>query len=146
MNERKLIQRLMLLDLNDLQKKTDCEFQLRRRMECATDEGIVKCVSCGAFGHYKTFDGGHFIPRQHKATRYMSANVWPQCKKCNKWLNGNHANYRENLVKKISKEAVEEMESVKNHENWKPMTYREWCIEIYLESKKINKNLKKVIN
>lgn len=144
MNEHKLIQRLMLLDLNDLQRKTDKEFQLRRRLECATDEGVVKCASCGIYGHYKNFDGGHFIQRGHKGTRYMSANVWPQCKKCNHHLGGNYADYRERLVKKMGEEAVKRLESVRDVEVWKPMTYREWCIEIYLESKKIVKTLQGV--
>ena len=58
--------------------------QLLSRISAADDGGYCECVSCGKTGHYKEFDGGHFIPKG--ASSYWSLeveNVHPQCKGCN---------------------------------------------------------------
>lgn len=143
MREEKRILSLRLLNLNKLMKKTDTAFQLRRRLESADKQGVVRCISCGTFGFYnRGFDGGHYIQRQHKGTRYSSANVWPQCKHCNKWLSGNHAKYEDGLIAKIGKDAVEDL---KREKDLIPsIGFREFCISILLESEKINKQLKKL--
>lgn len=135
MKEEKMRQKLMLMPLNQLEKKADKEFQLRRRMEEANKDGIVRCITCNTIGHYKSFDAGHFIPRGHKGTRHEVINVWPQCKRCNKWLNGDHARYRDQLIKKIGKDGVEHLEASKDLPKWGPGTsYRDWCIEVFIYS------------
>lgn len=142
MKEEKRILTLRLLPLNKLMRKTDTAFQLRRRLECADKQGVVRCISCNSFGFYKSFDAGHYIPRQHKGTRYSSANTFPQCKKCNRWLSGNHAKYEDGLIKKIGKDCVEDL---KREKDLIPsIGFREFCISILLESEKINKELKKL--
>ena len=134
----------MLVELNYLQKKTDREFQLRRRLECANEDGVVKCISCGVYGHYKSFDGGHFIQKTHKGTRYATLNVWPQCKKCNKYLYGNHAKYRDKLVEKLGQSGVIKLEELKDKMPFEIGTsWREWCIEVFIFSKNVVKQLQK---
>ena len=137
MKEENLRQRLYMMDLNDVQAKADKEFQKMRRLEESNNDGIARCISCGAFHHYKMGDGGHFIPRQHKGTRYERMNVYFQCKHCNKWLHGNHAKYRDGLIKKIGRDGVEELERIKDILPYHPsVTWREWCIETYFQAKK----------
>jgi hypothetical protein len=51
-------------------------------------DGVCKCVTCGTVGHWKDMDAGHFISRNHKATKFDIQNVAPQCKKCNRFLGG----------------------------------------------------------
>ena len=143
MREEKRIQTLRLLNLNKLMKKTDTAFQLRRRLESANKQGVVRCVTCNAFGFYnRGFNGGHFIPRQHKGTRYAAINVNPQCVRCNKHLGGNYAKYEDWLVSKVGVDAVADL---KREKDLIPaMGWREFCISILLESEKINKELKKL--
>jgi len=58
--------------------------QLLARVSAADDDGYCTCVSCGQFGHYKEFDGGHFIPKGTSSRWALEAvNVAPQCKGCN---------------------------------------------------------------
>lgn len=57
--------------------------QKLRRMEMADDNGYCTCVSCGRREHYKSMDGGHFIPRGKHATKLEETNIHPQCKPCN---------------------------------------------------------------
>lgn len=145
MKEEKFINKMMLESLNSLLKKADSLFQKMRRMQEANpSNGIVRCISCGSIGHYKSFDSGHFIPRQHKGTRYSSMNVWPQCKKCNRWLSGNHSLYRDNLVKKIGLPFVEIMERDKDVMP-EGITWREWLIEIIISSNRKIKDLSKIL-
>lgn len=58
--------------------------QLLSRISAADDSGYCECVSCGNFGHYKEFDGGHFIPKGTSSRWALEVeNVHPQCKGCN---------------------------------------------------------------
>ena len=142
MKEETLRKRYMLEDLKKLQKKTDQSFQLMRRLQEASDSGIVQCISCRSWHHYKRVDCGHFIQRGHLGVRYDRRNNWPQCKRCNHHLHGNHAKYRENLVLKLGKETVEELELIKDSHTWpQRMSWREWCIEVLIESKNEIKRL-----
>lgn len=63
------------------------------RLEAVTlvigHEGLGECYTCGKTIPIKEADAGHCISRRKKATKYDRRNVKLQCKKCNKWLNGN---------------------------------------------------------
>lgn len=66
-------------------KRLDKIFQKWARYSRANEGGLVECVTCGTWGDPKWCDAGHYIPRSKMATRWYWANVWPQCKGCNKW-------------------------------------------------------------
>lgn len=58
--------------------------QLLSRISAADDNGYCECVSCGKTGHYKEFDGGHFIPKGASSRWALEVeNLAPQCKGCN---------------------------------------------------------------
>lgn len=58
--------------------------QLLARLKSADDNGYCECVSCGKSFHYKTGDGGHFIPKGNSSFWALEEeNIHPQCKGCN---------------------------------------------------------------
>jgi len=67
--------------------------------------------------HYKEADAGHYISRRHKATKYDEKNVHLQCKRCNRYYNGNIINYRKKLAKKYGASVVEDLERRMDFEN-----------------------------
>lgn len=80
-------------------------------------EGMCVCISCGRIVHYssKNLHAGHFIPKSAGNYFYFNEdNVHAQCGKCNYYgSQDTGANYRENLIKKIGLEKVEDLEQKK---------------------------------
>ena len=70
------------------------------------------CISCDKD---KDWDGiyhaGHYLPTTCSNFRFDERNVHKQCMQCNTFKHGNLIRYRQNLVKKIGVEAVEELEN-----------------------------------
>ena len=54
-----------------------------RLKEAVENGGYCTCVSCGVVKHWKEMDGGHYVSRNHQATKVMEENIHPQCKGCN---------------------------------------------------------------
>jgi hypothetical protein len=65
---------------------------IRRRD--ADANGNCKCFTCGFTAHWKRFDCGHGIGRQHKATKYHEQNNHAQCKRCNAFEGGKREVYK----------------------------------------------------
>ena len=55
--------------------------------------GFCKCVTCGKTGHWKEFDGGHFISRTYTIHKILEKNIHPQCKGCNRFAHKCHDDY-----------------------------------------------------
>ena len=54
------------------------------RMKAANDEGMVNCVSCNAYLHWKEAQGGHYIAKGSSSYWALEEeNVHPQCVGCN---------------------------------------------------------------
>jgi hypothetical protein len=68
--------------------QADKAFSLLVRLRAADSEGIVVCVTCGVREHWTDVDCGHFIPRQHMATRFDTRNTGPQCRPDNRVRGG----------------------------------------------------------
>ena len=98
--------------LSTVRNKALMLMQLLRRLQEATDNRYVYCISCGAILHYKQAQGGHYIPRRHRSTELEPDNINPQCARCNGFLSGNTILYRDNLVKSIGIERVERLENM----------------------------------
>lgn len=76
----------------------------------ADANNAVQCVTCGIYRRWNDrMDAGHFIPRQHMATRYDIYNVFCQCRECNRELNGNITKFSEYITKCFGENAVQEL-------------------------------------
>ena len=78
-------------------KKLDKVFSEYTRRKDADEYGRVKCCTCSTKSHWAEMDNGHFIPRQHMATRWLEMNCHAQCKECNQLKSGNLKQYEQFL-------------------------------------------------
>jgi NinG protein len=80
-------------------READRVFSIYIRRKDAIN-GIARCVTCGAAGHWKVMHNGHYLSRRIIATRWNQINCNVQCERCNIELSGNIAKYREYLQQK----------------------------------------------
>ena len=64
-----------------------------RRRDADNNSGYCTCISCNKPIHFTESDAGHFIGRQHLATRWEENNVHAQCRKCNRFEYGRQYEY-----------------------------------------------------
>lgn len=76
-----------------------------------------KCISCGMVLPITQADCGHYVNRQHMSLRYSEQNCSAQCRKCNRFDEGNMQGYRKGLIQKIGEEKVELLEAMKHQTN-----------------------------
>ncbi len=96
---------------NNIRDRAMYLFQrLRKLQEC--QGGFCTCISCGKVMPLDEAQGGHYIPRANRATEMEHDNIWPQCGRCNGFLNGNPIDYRYNLVNRIGEERVLRIEAM----------------------------------
>ncbi len=88
----------------------DKYFSLYIRLRDSDSNGILLCISCGEPVFWKKADAGHFIKRQHKATRFDEKNVNGQCRNCNWLKQGNDINYKIGLEKKYGPGIADRLE------------------------------------
>lgn len=122
-------------NLSSYRKTCLASFQKLRRLECSVN-GYCKCISCGKVGHYKEMDGGHYIPRAVRALELEPDNVWPQCKRCNAFLEGNTTEYRKWLIKKIGLERVEWLEDANHKWQTTGLSTEKRDIDFYRQKKR----------
>jgi len=84
-------------------------FSIYIRLRDADEEGNITCCSCGKKIYWRDADAGHFIPRQHRSTRYYEKNVHGQCRKCNRFDNGCPAGYAQFLINQYGKNILESL-------------------------------------
>jgi len=102
--------------------------------------GEFRCISCDETKPYEQADCGHYINRQHMATRYHEMNCSAQCRKCNRFLEGNIIKYRKGLLKRYGEEAVDILEALQDTTRQiKEPEYKE-LIAYYKEKVKYLKN------
>lgn len=70
------------------------------------ENGYFKCISCGQIKPFEQADCGHYINRQHMATRYDEKNCNSQCRKCNRFEESASQGYRRGLIDKYGEKAV----------------------------------------
>lgn len=95
-----------------------------RRRDVDNHTGMGECISCGKSIHFTESDAGHFIGRQHLATRYDERNVHIQCRKCNRFEYGRQYEYSIALGEELSQELLIKSKGVLK------LTDPEW-LEIY---------------
>ena len=98
----------------DLKAKLDKVFSEYIRLRDTSGhskDGYFKCISCGQIKAYYQADCGHYIGRQHMATRYNEINCNAQCRFCNRFNEGLKGGYRHGLVQKYGEDKVLLLES-----------------------------------
>jgi hypothetical protein len=80
--------------------KADQWFSRFIRLRDADENGFGRCCTCGTIKQVKYMDCGHFIGRQHMATRFNEMNAHVQCKKCNGFEEGKKVQYKDFIVQR----------------------------------------------
>lgn len=87
------------LSNKELGKRLDRLAQTVSRCKGAIKKDDVwysQCITCGkwcpCFGK-DSCDGGHFVPRGCRITRWDESDIWPQCTACNRFRNGAYIEY-----------------------------------------------------
>lgn len=113
--------------IKELEKRMDKLCQTVCRCKGAVKrngEWTSTCVTCGkrcpCFGP-SSLDGGHFIPRGCRTTRWEIMNVWPQCTHCNRFKNGAYIEYSEWMVKNYPEEYRGLLSAYNNHKAGNPI-------------------------
>lgn len=87
-------------------READRVFSIYIRKKDAIN-GIARCVTCGASGHWKLMHNGHYLSRRIIAIRWNQVNCNVQCERCNIELSGNLGRYRDYLQQKHGAEVEE---------------------------------------
>jgi hypothetical protein len=102
-------------------------------------DGVFACISCGLTqcamdGNLQA--GHYFKSEMYPGIRYHEWNVWGQCKKCNLFREGNRQGYEEGLLKRIGKDKLDILKSMKNNKvKWGRFEY-DALIEEYVNKLK----------
>lgn len=127
------------------------EFQLYCKISRADENGIVEEITTGKKVHRRETQWGHFVTASINATCFNENNVRPQFWWSNEAMSRwdkraieIKEQYRKNLIKKIWKEAVEELEYMEKY--WKNQTlissfWKSFFKEIYEKYKRQNDQL-----
>lgn len=99
--------------LKTLKRDLDSIFSQYIRKRNAGSEGLAACITCGKVLHWTLGHAGHFIKRQHLATRYDERNSHFQCVQCNTYRGGNLIEYTLYMQKRYGVEVVEELMRLK---------------------------------
>lgn len=68
------------------------------------------CISCG-INDTELFDGGHYKKAEiYSGVIFDENNCHKQCRKCNRFLNGNELNYRQGLIQRYGVEYADAIE------------------------------------
>ena len=99
----------------DYKKKLDTVFsQYIRLRDMIGKTCTFQCISCGKIKPINQADCGHYINRQHMATRFNEMNCNAQCRNCNRFDEGNMQGYRRGIVWKYGEQKVLLLESMKH--------------------------------
>jgi hypothetical protein len=102
--------RQKLKTLGDYEAEAKKSFQKWIRMRDEHRE----CISCGV-GDNNLWDGGHYFKAElFSGLIFNENNCHKQCRKCNRFLNGNEIQYRFGLIARYGIEFVENLESISN--------------------------------
>ena len=93
----------------NLKDKLDRIFSEYIRLRDSDANGYCRCISCGAVHHWRDVDCGHYVNRSHMATRFDERNCNAQCRKCNRFDEGNNIGYTKGLIAKYGDKVIDEL-------------------------------------
>ena len=105
-SKRKDVKKRKLPSLKSLRNKLDQVFSAWIRKRDANENGMGRCITCN---RWALLECGHFIPRQHKATRWNPLNAAGQCSYCNRWQHGAQGEFLMALTRKYDQVIVSEL-------------------------------------
>ena len=124
----------------NLKSRLDTVFAMFIRLRDALPSGAFKCISCGKLLPFEQSDCGHYINRQHMATRFNEKNCNAQCRHCNRFMEGNIQSYRRRLVAKYGEKRVLLLESKQqDYRNYSDFEYKELIKYYQAEIKRLKK-------
>lgn len=100
--------------LSSLVHKADEVFSKYIRHSYSDGRGNISCFTCDAVKPISEMDNGHFVSRQHKATRFLEKNGHPQCRWCNRYNEGRKDVYAVRLIQKYGPNVLLELQEEKN--------------------------------
>lgn len=106
-------------DYSKALEKADKAFSIfiRTRDSQQFEGRAFRCISCNRILPIDQADTGHMINRQHMSLRFSELNCNAQCRKCNRFDEGNYTGYRQGLIKKIGEKKVILLEALKYETN-----------------------------
>lgn len=102
------------LTVPKLKEKLDRIFSVYIRLRDSDNKGYCRCISCSSIHQWKEVDCGHYVNRSHMSTRYSERNCNAQCRKCNRFDEGNNIGYTRGLINKYGIKVISELD-VKKH-------------------------------
>jgi len=129
---KRKVKKIKQPSIKRLKKEADRVFSIYIRMR-----GKGVCFICGVRKQWKEMDCGHYISRNHLATRYDERNCQCSCKRCNIFMGGNLTSFAIKLIKRYGGNILQELDTLKN----KPikMTISDYQALIDLYNSKIKK-------
>jgi 5-methylcytosine-specific restriction endonuclease McrA len=100
------------LSLSSLEHKLDRVFSEYIRIR-DSDGGLVTCCTCSKVMPWQQSHAGHFIKRQHRATRWVETNVHAQCVGCNTYRGGQQDEYAYFINKNYGRHAFDDLMELK---------------------------------
>ena len=73
-------------------------------------DGMAQCYTCGAVDEWRKMDCGHFWSRRYGNTRWDEQNTKPQCRRCNRFQEGNKPAFANALVREYGNGILEDLE------------------------------------
>lgn len=99
--------------VKDLDKVFSHFIRLRDVKDHNLGNGYVSCCTCGYTSHWLKMQNGHYVGRQKHSVRWNEMNCNTQCKRCNKFEQGNLVVYRLFLIELYGKNEVEKLDLAK---------------------------------
>jgi hypothetical protein len=116
---------------SEAKNKLKTQAQLRNPIKlhfqkwCRLRDEKEPCISCGTTTA-KKWDGGHYLKAElYSGVIFDERNVNRQCVSCNQYKDGNVADYRIGLIKKIGLDQVIALEDLANETRTKKWTIEE---------------------
>ena len=101
--------------MKKLKNKLDKVFSVYIRTRFKDHNAMVKCFTCGKFGHWGTMHCGHYISRRFLSTRWDEKNCQVQCPACNLYQEGNKNSFALRLMEKYGQTILLELEAKKQN-------------------------------
>lgn len=117
-----------------IKKDLDLIFSLNVRLRGCSDNLAGVCISCRRVLPFSKLQNGHYISRSvSQATYFSHDNCRPQCVACNKFKEGNKAEYRRFLIQDIGLDRVEKIELISRSSLFKGLSAHEMAVRLRAE-------------